>query len=188
MKKTITLFSIFMSVFCYSQKIISLTDYEKCLNKYADDSSVECLKEEVEYIKDVDRRLDIFEGTWTGKYNNKTFKLQLVKKLKFGEYNPKADRLLGKLKVSTPTKELFNSYNLTGENSNPYGVRFIKGTYSMLFQAESCQDFGRLYLRLNPNNPNEMSMIYGKEIGYCPDIKNYDYLIPNKRVILVRED
>ncbi|MBV7440393.1 hypothetical protein KRX57_03100 [Weeksellaceae bacterium TAE3-ERU29] len=185
-KKITLALLIIVGIGCKAQTVISLTDYEKCLTERINEPTKQCLRDsDNTYLKDVDHRLDSFVGTWTGKYQNKTFKLQLIKKIKFGKETPKADRLIGKMKITISGKEVLNTFNLPEYKAIPYGFNFESGGYVMMFDGGDCQDFGDIYLRIDPKNPNKVRMAYAKYIGFCRDKENYDYLIPT--VILTRE-
>ncbi|WP_143884486.1 DUF6705 family protein [Chryseobacterium binzhouense] len=99
------------------------------------------------YVKDVDNRLNTYEGTWKGTFESKQIELKLEKKIDFGNYSVKWDQLIGKIRIKDGQGNiLYDSFQNPEDNADPYGYNFQHTVYEMRFRGKSgCVD-GTIYL------------------------------------------
>ncbi|WP_143885644.1 DUF6705 family protein [Chryseobacterium binzhouense] len=144
---TAQLFIIFFS--CEAQTTATLQQMEQCSKRQ--DKTVECPgfeNIEITQVKDIDNRLNAFEGTWKGTFEGKQIELNLIKKVNFGEYDIKWDKLIGKLKIKDVQGNiLFDSFQNVESNADPKGINFQYSVYEMRFSGKSdCVD-GKIFLQ-----------------------------------------
>ncbi len=130
------------------------------------------------YVKDLDNVLPQYEGTWQYSENGKIVTLYLqkfmVEKSRYYE-----DKILGKYKVvnngitiSHTTNEEWDFYDLT-----LVGRTFLENRNSYILGLEDkdrCNLTGSVFIKINPNNPNEMEWkLQQNEFWLEPDCYTY---------------
>lgn len=205
--KTIFTLVVFAGLFsCKAQQTIaSLKQIEDCGKR--PESSIEPCPgmENVTSVKDVDNRLNVFEGTWKGSYNGKQIELNLVKKTDFENYDMKWDQLNGKIRVKDNQGNIIlDSFNNPDIDANPYGYNFQGAEYVMRFTANGdCYDEGKIFLQvqqvgINNSNPPQLQVVFIKtSVGDlrttplsddCPNYGTYQTMLPhNAKVFLTKQ-
>lgn len=143
------------------------------------------------YIKDINNSLNKYISTWKGNYNGKIYELNFIKKINIGE-DIKKDKLIGRIKITDSNGNII--YN-TFYESDDAQTRF-KGdnfqpdlkAYMMNFTGDSpqgCINYGTVYLRIKPETPNKMSILYLADYdivqGECPN--SFVSTFPEKQTI-----
>ena len=143
---TAQLFIIFFS--CKAQTTATLKQMEECSKRQ--DKTVECPgfeNIEITQVKDIDNRLNAFEGTWKGTFEGKQIELKLEKKIDFGNYDMKWDQLIGKIRIKDAQGNiLYDSFQNADDNADPYGYNFQHTVYEMGFSGKSGCINGTIYL------------------------------------------
>ena len=82
------------------------------------------------YYKDLDNELNIFEGTYTGTFENKTFIITLIKtKIHDPIGNYDQDMLIGKYRMlDSNGNQLYSTYNLADNKSKVKSLGFVEQT------------------------------------------------------------
>lgn len=183
------------------QTVASLYDMEQCRKR--PNKSEECPGfGDVNYVKDIGNRLNIFTGTWKGTYNGKQIELRLEKKTEFENYGIKWDQLNGKLKMKDSQGNIiFDSFSNPDKEANPYGYNFQGSSYEMGFMANGdCFDEGMIFIEMRPQVPNapaQMTFLFARGTGFetgqdlsviCPNYATYQTLLPDKvKIILTKQ-
>lgn len=119
------------------------------------------------YIKDIDNQLPVYEGTWKGTWNNKTFVINL-KKIKFhdtfSKNNPfHQDVLIGRFQVKDSNgKVLFDDLKAKENTEKIMGQSFLANEkYQLLYvDPDLCNKMGYIYLTFTNPEKNEMKLRY----------------------------
>ena len=84
---------LIFTISCNAQTTISLEQ------AYQYSKSDDGIPETVTYVKDTNNRLDQFVGIWKGSYGGKSYEIRFTKELKYGDDDPKWDRVFGKVLI-----------------------------------------------------------------------------------------
>lgn len=142
------------------------------------------------YVKDINNSLNKYIGTWTGSLEGKNYEFNFVKKENIGE-SQKWDMLVGMLKITNANGvvEFDNSGNTGSEVEKGFwGFNFQKDlkAYMMKFFGNKlgCIDYGFSYLRIKPETPNNMSILFLPDNDIATqDCSNFKTTIPTKKLI-----
>ena len=204
--KTVFTLIIFAGLFsCKAQQTVATLQQSEDCSKRPESGKEPCLgMENVTHIKDTDNRLNVFEGIWKGSYNGKQIELNLIKKVNFGEYDVKWDKLIGKVRVKDSKGNiLLDTFSNSDLDANPYGYNFQGAEYVMRFRANGdCFDEGSIFLQvqqvgINNSNPPQLQVVFIKATGvgtaselaaYCPNYSTYQTMLPhNAKVFLTKQ-
>ncbi|PKF76249.1 DUF6705 family protein [Chryseobacterium sp. PMSZPI] len=190
MKKNISILIILLSFFCKAQSVISLEQ------AYEYSKSDDGLPEAVTYVKDINNRLDQFAGTWKGAYNGKQYEFRFIKKVNFGEYSVKWDKIIGRFMVKDGAGNLlYNTINEPNDNNTRFwGFKLQNRVYEMSFvgNIEYCNDSGVVFIEVSKNNPNIMYLNFSRDQGAynpekCPNYSTYVPLLPKEKMTLMKQ-
>ncbi|WP_407482103.1 hypothetical protein [Elizabethkingia meningoseptica] len=190
MKNYFILLTIFLSGLLYSQTTISLEQaaaYQKI--------DTIGIPEWVQYVKDINHKLDPFAGNWKGTDKRGwSYEIRLVKKENYGGSDIRWDKLIGRIQIKSPNNNiLYSSFSKPDAKTFFSGGNFQHSTYVMYFVGNAaCNDFGDVYLEIVKNNPNKMTLYYYPDSemlnpAKCPNIKTYELLLPTDKIILNRQ-
>ena len=165
--------NIFMGsiLFCKAQQILPLTtsSNEISLNSY---------------IKDIDNQLPPFEGTWKGRWNDKTFIIVLKKEKNYDTLSQKnpfyKDLLLGKFQVKDAKgKILFDNLTLEDKYSKIIGTNIHpSGKYSLMYiDSDLCNKVGIIMIGFTDSSKKELKLKY-KDYPQNIDSKCFYYEKP----------
>ncbi|WP_143885286.1 DUF6705 family protein, partial [Chryseobacterium binzhouense] len=139
MKNIIKLCVVLLLIVSYSCKSqsISLQQMEECGNR-PNRATEGCPDlQSAKYVKDVDNRLNTYEGTWKGTFEGKQIELKLEKKIDFGDDDRKWDKLMGKIRIKDGQGNiLYDSFQNADDNADPYGYNFQHTVYEMGFSGK----------------------------------------------------
>lgn len=178
---------LFAGLSCKAQRTITLEQ------AYEYRKSDEGLPDDISYVKDTNNRLDQFVGVWKGTYKGKSYEFRFEKKIKFGEYSVKWDKVIGRVLIKDSNNQIV--YNTLNEPENEISLRGInlqRNTYMLDFVANSyCNDFGVVFIEVRNNNTNEMTLYFDRDKTWydprkCPDFDNYVPLLPQEKMILTK--
>lgn len=173
-----------------AQTIATLQQMEECSNRPNRGSEGCPDLQDAKFVKDVGNRLDKFVGTWKGTFNGKQVELKLEKKEDFGKWDIKWDQLNGKLKVKDSQGiVIFNSFQNSENDANPYGVNFQGSSYEMSFSGkDECDDYGILFININsvPINGTKMKLHYFRD-GDVIDTATCPTLLPENDMELTKQ-
>ena len=209
MKNIKTVFTLILLIGLFSckaqQTTASLKQIEDC-SKRPESGKEPCPgMENVTRVKDIDNRLNVFEGTWKGSYNGKQIELNLVKKIDFDKYDIKWDQLNGKIRIKDSQGNiLLDSFSNPDNDANPYGFNFQGAEYEMGFMANGdCYDRGLIFLQvqqvgINNSNPPQLQVVFIKNTAgdittkdvtvNCPNYATYQTMLPhNAKVFLTKQ-
>lgn len=149
------------------------------------------------YVKDINNSLDKYIGTWKGSYNGRIYEMKFNKSLYQDFTGFKRDEITGRLRITTnpvngfPSLSFFDNFNETNDENTDFsglGISSNLQSYEMYFAGSSpqgCLNRGRIYLRINPNTPNQMTIFYWSDmdivVGDCPS--TFQQTFPEKQVI-----
>ncbi|MCL1668229.1 hypothetical protein M2T82_09175 [Elizabethkingia ursingii] len=194
MKKYITTILIFtVCTIINAQNTVSLETMSECVNRpnYDDEGCPDL--EDVDYIKDINNKLNQFVGTWKGSYNGNNYEITLVKKekVKLSGGGPYWDKLVGGLIIRNSAGSIV--YNDTDkinsiENASIYGSNFQKPTtnfYNLSFSPkDKCIKGGQLtiYFKKGSNNTQLLLSIWRqadlKSASSIKECNNERYVFP----------
>lgn len=186
MKNIITILLAFIAFSCKSQTM-SLEETAQC------QANPNCAG--YTYTKDINNTLDKYIGVWKGTYNGKVYEIKFNKNL-YDNMGIKRDRIKGRLRITTTgnlplvifdnfnepddAKTYFSGLGLT-ENLQSYEMHF-SGPYT-----SGCLNAGSVFLKINPNTPNQMTIIYWSDkdivVGDCPS--TFTTTFPQQQEILL---
>ncbi len=190
MKKITLLFSFIAFISCKAQSIISIEEASKYY------MSAEGLPESVQYVKDINKRLDQFTGTWKGSYEGKSYEFRFVKREYFGSYSVKWDEIIGRVSIKKDNQIIFNTINIADDQKT-----FLRGSnlqnkvYVMYFAANAdCNDSGDVFIEVSKSNTNQMTLYFMRDNDIlvnieqkCPNYSTYVPLLPQDKMILVKQ-
>ncbi|MPS75208.1 MAG: hypothetical protein E2590_18985 [Chryseobacterium sp.] len=177
----------FLTISCNAQTV-SLESFAQC------SATSNC--PDYNYIKDINNSLNKYVGTWKGIYNGKTYELQF-KKILYEDFGIKSDLLKGRMRIKDSngniTYDTFNESDDAKTKFSGFGFQSNLKYYMMHFVGNSsfaCAEQGHVYLRINPETPNIMSIIMHQDAdivwGECPS--NYQPTIPyNTSISLTKQ-
>ncbi|WP_157761307.1 DUF6705 family protein [Chryseobacterium camelliae] len=147
------------------------------------------------YVKDVNNLLDKYVGTWKGSLNGKNYEFNFIKRENFGfEDNLKRDRLIGRLKITNSNGIVeYDNFAKQDNKLDFYGMNFQKDlkVYLVYFSGGKidCIDSGYTYLRIKPETPNNMSILFLPDTDIVTqDCTNFKTTIPTEKLInLIRQ-
>ncbi|MDY0933350.1 DUF6705 family protein [Chryseobacterium sp. CFBP8996] len=190
MKNIISILVILFTFSCKAQSIISLEQ------AYEYSKSDDGLPETVTYVKDINNRLDQFVGTWKGSYNGKNYEFQFIKKLNFGSYSVKWDKVIGRILIKDNLDNiLYNTLNETNDEKTRFrGSRLQSRAYEMNFvgDVEYCNDSGAVFIEISKTNPNQMSLYLSRDQTIydptkCPNYSTFVPLLPQDKMTLIKQ-
>jgi len=182
--------AIMIIIFCLSCKAQSIISIEQAAiyNK-----SDEGLPETVTYVKDINNKLNQFVGNWNGSYDGKIYRFQFIKKVQFGEYSVKWDKIIGRVLITKDGNTIYNSQNIIDDNKTYlWGHTIQNSTYILSFVGDSyCNDSGDVFIEINKTNPNVMYLNFVRDTGIYDPAKclNYDTyipLLPKEKMVLIK--
>ncbi|WP_404986861.1 DUF6705 family protein [Chryseobacterium sp. M5] len=142
------------------------------------------------YVKDVNNLLNKYVGTWIGTLNGKNYEFNFAKKENTGEVI-KWDFLVGRLKITNSNGIIeFDNFNKTdAELEKRFGGHNFQSdlkVYIMQFFGGklNCIDYGYSYLRIKPETPNSMSILFlpSNDI-VTEDCSNFLTTLPSEKLI-----
>lgn len=185
MKKiTIIPVLLFLSISCHSQ-IVGLKEVAASENKSL---------QNIDYLKDSDRSLNKFEGTWKGEYNGKKYEFRFVKKTE-ENYNQKRDVIIGRFIVKDSVGNiLYSTLHKPDNETGLSGLNFQKDlkVYKINYVGKdsNCGEYGTVYIYFkDSNNLNLLSLSFGKKAdiiieGKCSN--NFEPLIPYSDIAVLK--
>ncbi|WP_327983492.1 DUF6705 family protein [Bergeyella porcorum] len=188
MKQILLMASILVSNAYRAQSTISLEQ------AYEYFKMTDGIPETVTYVKDVNNRLNQFVGTWAGSYGGKNYRFEFVKKLRFGNYSVKWDKLIGRVLITNNGNVIYNSFDVTDDNKTYlWGHTIQKRLYVLSFVANSyCNDSGDVFIEIDKSNPNKMYLHFDRDKGIynpekCPNYETYVPLLPKEKMVLIKQ-
>nr|WP_146343291.1 DUF6705 family protein [Elizabethkingia bruuniana] len=180
MKNFIITTLLFSSISCYSQTV-GLKEVAA-----SEDKSLK----NVSYLKDSDRSLNKFEGTWKGEYNDKKYEFKFVKKTQ-ENYTPKRDVLIGRFIVKDLAGNiLYSTLDKPDNDTGLSGLNFQKDLkiYKINYAGKdsNCGEYGTVYIYFkDPNNLKEMSLLFlgSGDITVKEKCKDYSPLILTEKTL-----
>lgn len=151
----------------------------------------------VTYVKDINNRLDQFVGTWKGTYNGKTYEFRFIKKLNFGSYSVKWDKLIGRVLIKDSNGTIiYNTTNVTDDTKTGFeGYTFQSSSYMLNFYNMNdtyCNDGGVVYMGISKTNPKIMYLSLSRDIDWvdlkkCPNYSTYVPILPKDKITLTKQ-
>ncbi|MET3538247.1 DUF6705 family protein [Chryseobacterium limigenitum] len=196
MKKILLITSILFAILsCKAQVIGTLEQFEECSRRPNRDELGCPDLQNITYVKDTNNRLNQFVGTWKGSYNGKNYEIKLEKKLQFGNYNVKWDKLIGRILIKDNNgNTLYNNSSESDNNISFWGNNFQGRTYDMHFVGNyDCLESGDVFIETKIANPNEMTLFYNQDKdgwldpAKCPNFSTYGSLLPTQKMTLVKQ-
>ena len=146
----------------------------------------------VNYVKDINHKLDPFIGIWKGSNGGRLYEVRFTKKTAWDFGLPgdgiKWDVLIGRVfvKDSLTNQVLFNDLDSSDLNTSMFGKNFgTPRVYNMYFGANSeCYDWGDLNITLSRLDSTKLFIIYRRDVEWvdpstCPGgYANYRTLFP----------
>jgi len=190
------IFLIFTFLSCGAQTTISLQQMEECAHR--PNVALEGCPDlqDAKFVKDIGNRLDKFVGIWKGTANEKSYELKLEKKIDFGEYERKWDKIIGRISIKDSQGNIiYSSINALDSDTNFKGDNFQHNVYQMYFSANSyCGDIGDVFLEIlsTPSDGSKMRLFYSQggghiDIAQCPNYNTYVPLLPTDWMTLTKQ-
>ena len=122
----------------------------------------------VNYVKDINHKLDPFIGIWKGSNAGWLYEVRFTKKTAWDFGLPgdgiKWDALIGRVLVkdSLTNQVLFNDLDSSDSNTSMFGKNFgTPRVYNMYFGANSeCNDWGDIFISLRTIDSTKMSISF----------------------------
>lgn len=175
--------------------IICLAVFKGCIGQTVSlETMAQCIPSQTcpnaSYVKDINNSLNKYVGTWKGYRDGKNYEFNFIKKENVGE-NQKWDMLVGRVKITNANGvvEYDNFYKTDSELEIKFGgFNFQKDlkAYMMNFSGGKlgCIDYGYSYLRIKPETPNNMSILFLPDNDITTqDCSNFKTTIPTKKLI-----
>ncbi|MCW3161575.1 DUF6705 family protein [Chryseobacterium oryctis] len=142
------------------------------------------------YVKDVNNLLNKYVGTWKGMLDDKNYEFNFIKRENFGfEDSLKKDRLIGRLKITSSNGVIeYDNFSQPDDKTSFYGHNLQPDlkAYMARFSGGKlgCIDYGYVYLRIKPETPNNMTVIFLPDNDIATeDCTNFKTTIPTKKNI-----
>lgn len=187
---------MFLLILCRSIQAQVTISLEQAAN-YLD--TPDGIPEDVTYVKDINNKLPVFVGIWSGISEGKIIELHLNQFLHLPKstHGFKIDQIAGRLLIKDQNtyEVLYNTLNITdNEKTSFIGFYFINGAYVMNFSNNndtSCLDIGEVYISVNASTLVNMTLNFyrSQDIiieGKCPNFDTYVPILP-KTVRLVKQ-
>jgi len=187
MKKIFLILILLFAITCKSQ-VVSLEEAAQCI------ANPSC--PDYNYSKDINNSLQKYVGTWKGSHNGTTYEMKFVKGF-WEDLGMKSDDLKGRIRITNPSSNgfpsliIFDNFNESDDSKTSFfGLGFQPDlqAYRMYFNGSSpqgCINYGKVFLRINPNAPNQMTIFYWSDmdivVGDCPP--TFQQTFPEKQVI-----
>ncbi len=148
---------------------------------------------EVNYVKDINHKLDPFIGIWKGSNGGRLYEVRFTKKTAWDFGQPcndcvNWDVLIGRVLVkdSLTSQVLYNTLDSADDKTHFSGDNFgTPRVYNMYFAANSeCYDWGDLNITLSRLDSTKLFIIYRRDVEWvdpstCPGgYANYRTLFP----------
>lgn len=184
----LTIFAVLLSIACNAQVTISLE--QAAIYNKSDDG----LPDDISYVKDTNNKLDQFVGTWKGNYEGKSYEVSFIKKINYGEYSVKWDKIIGRILIRDATGNIiYNSMNEPDDKTYFWGINFQNNSYLMNFTSNSyCMDYGTVFLELSKTNFNQMNFYFHRsnetyDPAKCPNFETYKTILPPQEITLTKQ-
>ena len=146
----------------------------------------------VNYVKDINHKLDPFIGIWKGSNAGWLYEVRFTKKTAWDFGLPgdgiKWDLLIGRVLVkdSLTNQVLYNTLDSTDDKTHFSGDNFgTPRVYNMYFGANSeCYDWGDVAIVMHPTDTTKMTMFFDRNVEWvdpstCPGgYANYKTMLP----------
>ena len=146
----------------------------------------------VNYVKDINHKLDPFIGIWKGSNAGRLYEVRFTKKTAWDFGLPgdgiKWDLLIGRVLVkdSLTNQVLYNTLDSTDDKTHFSGDNFgTPRVYNMYFGANSeCYDWGDVAIVMHPTDTTKMTMFFDRNVEWvdpstCPGgYANYKTMLP----------
>ena len=146
----------------------------------------------VNYVKDINHKLDPFIGIWKGSNAGRLYEVRFTKKTAWDFGLPgdgiKWDLLIGRVLVkdSLTNQVLYNTLDSTDDKTHFSGNNFgTPRVYNMYFGANSeCYDWGDVAIVMHPTDTTKMTMFFDRNVEWvdpstCPGgYANYKTMLP----------
>lgn len=172
MKNILTIFLALLALSCKSQTI-SLEEAAQC------QANPNCPRN-YEYEKDINNTLNKYVGIWKGSYNGRVYEMKFNKSL-YEDMGFKRDKIRGRLRITTTGNQpvtVFDNFNEPDDIKTRFsglGLTDNLKSYETHFSGpytKGCINRGSIFLKINPNTPNQMRIIYWSDkdivVGECP--------------------
>lgn len=188
MKNIIILFLALLAISCKSQ-IVSLEQAAQCRD------NPNCSMN-YNYAKDLNNTLDKYVGVWKGIHNGTTYEMKFNIILYEDFIGIKSDEIKGRLRITVSGNvplTLFDNFNEPDDAKTHFsglGLTTDLQGYRMIFAGpvpKGCINHGTASLRVNPSNPNQMTIKYWSYndivVGDCPG--NFSQTFPEQQEIIL---
>ena len=186
---------LFFTISCNAQVIGTLEQFEEC-SKRPNRGIDGCPDlDNITYVKDTNNRLDQFVGIWKGSYGGKSYEIRFTKELKYGDDDPKWDRVFGKVLIKDSKGNILHN-TLNSQLSEPGtldGYNFQNRVYVMGFVANAaCNDSGDVVIEVSKYDSKKMYLHFTRDEDWydsrkCPNYSTYVPLFPKDKMILTKQ-